>query len=176
MIYGDQVDASASAYSYYYYGSSIEGGNDTIAGGFGNDVIYGDGANGYGGLVTGGNDVINGGPGSDVIYGDWAVADTFGNDTFIYMSTGDGGDTIVDFAALGGDLIDVSAIDANTALIGDQAFGFAGTAPTNYSIWFSDNGTDTTLYFDNNGHAAADMTIVLLGVNGTDLSLADFTP
>jgi len=180
IISGDQFTATAYG---EYGGGTIVGGKDSLAGGGGNDTIYGDGVdastpNSYGtGSVSGGDDVITGGAGADLLYGDWGSVTTDsiigGHDRFIYQNIGDGGDTIADFRHAE-DVIDVSAMDANIALAGDQAFGFAGTVPTNNSIWFSDNGTDTTLYFDNNGNAAPDMSIVLLGVHGSDLSLADF--
>ena len=80
-----------------------------------------------------GNDVLTGGAGDDMIYGGLR-GDTLtggaGNDTFVYRSTGDSNSTerdgIQDFLA--GDLIDLSVIDANSGVAGDQAFSFIGSA------------------------------------------------
>jgi Ca2+-binding RTX toxin-like protein len=53
---------------------------------------------------------------------------------FVYTSTKDSGtttttrDTITDFKHTDGDKLDLSAIDANSKLSGDQAFTFIGTA------------------------------------------------
>jgi serralysin len=79
-------------------------GADDLRGGSGNDLLYG----------GGGGDSLRGGGGSD---------------TFRYQSTTQstsaGQDGIQDFGA--GDLIDLSFIDANTGLGGNQAFNFIGS-------------------------------------------------
>jgi Ca2+-binding RTX toxin-like protein len=99
------------------------GGADSLEGGAGNDRLEG-------GL---GNDTLRGGAGNDVLQGD-AGSDTlvsgFGAaTTFLFNSTNDShlfsADFIIDFQASGGDLVDVSAIDANTTVAGDQAFYWA---------------------------------------------------
>jgi Ca2+-binding RTX toxin-like protein len=75
-------------------------------------------------LGGGGDDSITGGKGADLLTGG------DGADHFIYLSTSDstvsltGRDTIEDFTHSQGDTIDLSAIDANTKLAGDQAFTF----------------------------------------------------
>lgn len=90
-------------------------GNDTLLGGAGNDTLLG-GA---------GNDILTGGAGADVLTGG------AGRDVFVYTSLSDsrvtasGRDTITDFTRI--DTIDLSAIDANTGVAGDQAFSFIGT-------------------------------------------------
>jgi Ca2+-binding RTX toxin-like protein len=102
------------------------GGADTIHGLGGNDKLYG----------RGGNDVIAGGDGNDRICGG-AGADNLtggaGADTFVYTSAHDspspnwdlsGADFITDWNPL--DSIDLSAIDANSHIAGNQAFHFAG--------------------------------------------------
>jgi Ca2+-binding RTX toxin-like protein len=98
------------------------GGADSLDGGAGNDRLEG-------GL---GNDTLRGGSGNDVLQGDGG-ADTLasgsGATTFLFNSTADShlfsADLIIDFSASGGDLVDVSAIDADTTVAGDQAFVWA---------------------------------------------------
>lgn len=89
--------------------------SEALNGFAGNDKLYG--------LL--GNDKLNGGLGQDQFWGGK------GSDTFIFTSVKDspGGqsrDTIWDFKASEGDLIDLSAIDANTKVAGNQAFKFIG--------------------------------------------------
>lgn len=92
------------------------GGNDTIYGGWGNDTITGDD----------GNDIIIGGTGADTMTGG-AGADTFRFDTGLdarMVRSGNfilPGDTITDFES-GIDQIDLTRMDANTTVAGNQAF------------------------------------------------------
>ena len=137
------------------YGGSgndaIVGGNDadTLYGGSGSDTISG----------AGGNDILIGGYGSDTLSGDG------GADTFLYLSVLDTNDFITDFL-LGTDQIDLSALDANSALGGDQAFGWGGNTATANSLWFEQSGTDTVLYGDTDGNTAtAEFMITLQNVS-----------
>jgi serralysin len=100
-------------------------GNDVLDGGTGAQTLRGlagdDSLNG-----ASGNDVIVGGIGKDRLTGG------SGSDIFLFESAADspsgtGKDRIQDFQR-GMDKIDLSAIDANGALAGDQAFTFIGTA------------------------------------------------
>jgi Ca2+-binding RTX toxin-like protein len=86
-------------------------GENTILGNGGGDTLAG----------LGGTDVIYGGPGADA-FRFLAPADS---------TVGAGRDTIRAFNPAEGDRIDLSAIDANGALAGDQAFVFRGTAAFN---------------------------------------------
>ncbi len=84
------------------------GGGDTLAGGGGGDILIG----------NGGTDSLTGGAGLD---------------TFRFLLPGDsavgvGRDSVIGFTSADGDRIDLSAIDANTLLAGDQAFIFRGNA------------------------------------------------
>jgi Ca2+-binding RTX toxin-like protein len=108
------------------------GGNDTVTGTTAIDWIYGDaGADRLFGLqgadqLTGGDgyDVLTGGTGADQLTGG-AGTDYF--DFNVYSETGKTlttSDVIKDFDAL--DYIDLSTIDANTRLAGDQKFAFYG--------------------------------------------------
>ncbi|MBG1265919.1 calcium-binding protein [Nostoc sp. WHI] len=104
------------------------GGNDLLAGRDGTDSLYGNGGNdtlyGYGG-----NDKLIGDVGTDELTGG------AGNDIFQYFSVSDSKpglsrDIIKDFVGNGnlpGDRIDISNIDANTTIGGDQAFTYIGT-------------------------------------------------
>jgi Ca2+-binding RTX toxin-like protein len=88
-------------------------------GGAGNDQLFGQA--GADRLIGGeGNDTLTGGAGADVLVGGP------GNDRFVFAALADstvapiGRDRILDFAP--GDKIDLSPIDANAALAGNQAF------------------------------------------------------
>jgi hypothetical protein len=98
--------------TFHFNGAAETDGHMRIFGGAGNDVIHG------GAL----DDVIFGGGRGDTLYGGG------GNDTFRYQSTTDSNlteqDGIQDFNL--GDKIDLTRIDADTSLAGDQAFSFIG--------------------------------------------------
>lgn len=94
-------------------------GDDTIVTNGGNDILVGN--NGIDTLNGGdGNDVFNGGSGADTYFGG-SGADDFG-----YFSVSDspvgGMDKITDFNRTQGDRINLSPIDADLTLPGDQAF------------------------------------------------------
>lgn len=96
-------------------------GSDSLFGGRGNDRLYGE--NGSDTLVGGnGNDLLVGGLGTDTLSGG------SGADTFRYRSERDLRgleiDTITDFSHREGDRIDLSRIDANRLIDGDQRFTF----------------------------------------------------
>jgi hypothetical protein len=132
-------------------------GNDTIVGGASNDTIYG----------AGGADQLTGGA---------------GNDVFAYInaahSTSAAQDGIHDFAL--GDLIDLSVIDADTGLGGNQAFGFIGNAAfgghagelrfqnvsAGGAIWIVQGDTD--------GNGASDFEVVVVLADAHPLTGADF--
>lgn len=106
------------------YGTTIE----NAVGGGGNDTIIG---NSVANILSGGagNDSLLGGDGVDSLIGG------LGNDIFIgeinatKVDSKNGPislDRILDFAA--GDILDLSGIDANTGIAGDQAFTFVGHA------------------------------------------------
>ena len=103
-------------------------GNDRLNGGTGNDILTG--GTGSDTLIGGdGNDVLTGGSGNDILTGG------SGNDIFKYNSISDtplsSRDLIADFRGNGsslGDQIDLSNIDANSTIGGNQAFTFIGSA------------------------------------------------
>ncbi|WP_028969427.1 calcium-binding protein [Sphingomonas sp. URHD0057] len=112
-------------------GGSGGGPTGTITGTSGNDMLNGTGSNDtINGL--GGDDIIKGGAGDDRIIGGLG-SDTLsgggGSDTFAYLSLAElsktyGAEMIYDWSAE--DRIDLSAIDANALVAGNQAFVFAG--------------------------------------------------
>ena len=81
--------------------------------------------------------------------------------------------TITDFEA--GDLINLGTIDANTAIAGNQAFSFIGTADfsnTSGELRFETDGTDGYVEGDVDGDGGVDVHILLLGV--TSMTAGDF--
>ncbi|MDW9459577.1 hypothetical protein GOA57_06385 [Sinorhizobium meliloti] len=146
-------------------------GNDTLNGDTGNDVLYGGSGSDrlYGGK---GNDQIFGETGNDLIYAG-AGADRLnggsGTDSFVFKALSDstaaasGRDTIFDFTPKS-DRIDLSAIDANTSIAGDQAYLFAGTAGfggKKGELRYVRDVSDTYIYGDVNGDRKADLAIHL---------------
>jgi Ca2+-binding RTX toxin-like protein len=117
-----------------------EDGNDSLSGGVGYDNLWG-GAGADTLLGGSGNDLLDGGSGNDRLIGstgfDRMIGGT-GSDVFVFLAIGDGPgtrsvydweptgtDIIVDFTR-GSDRIDLSAIDADPAVAGNQAFDFLG--------------------------------------------------
>lgn len=136
-----------------------------LTGGNGNDTLFGGGGIDY--LLGGaGDDVLIGGARRDRMYGD-SGADTFRMDLLSDTPAGVDRDVIADFSQAQGDRIDLSAIDANTAAVGDQAFSLIGTAgfsgvagQLRYSI-----GQNNTILVeaDVNGDRIADLQIDVTG-------------
>jgi len=130
-------------------------GADTLDGGLGNDTL------------KGGNDddVLDGGLGKDVLIGGK------GSDKFVFDSLDDSGigkslrDSISGFKTSEGDQIDLHLIDADSIMVGHQAFDYIGDNAF--------NGVAGELRFDNgvvqadvDGDGFADMEI---GVSGTSV-------
>lgn len=147
-------------------------GDDQLYGGAGNDTLFG-------GL---GSDRLSGGWGDDVIYGNSdrpyedpglgndTLTGGAGADTFVYVIVESSIDTITDFSAAQGDLIDLSAIDAdNGANRRDDAFVYIGSK--------SFSGAAGELRFksgvlqaDVDGDKVADLTVKLTGVTSLSRS------
>lgn len=153
------------------HGGDAEGdslaGIEILSGSQGNDVLTGsavtDTLQGWNG-----NDVLRGGAGKDVLTGG------AGTDRFVFTALSDSvygtdADRITDFTHAQGDKIDLSAIDANTALPGDQAFQFIGGS--NYipnhqpgQLRFAiTTPTTTTIAGDVDGDGVSDFHIILSG-------------
>jgi len=125
--------------------------------------------------ITGnaGTNALNGWAGQDVLRGGG------GADRFVLTaashSTVGAADRITDFSHAQGDRVDLSAIDANTGVAGNQGFSFIGNAL--YSgiagqLRYASDGTTTTIAGDINGDKVSDFHIQLTGAIG--LVAADF--
>ena len=135
-----------------------------------NDVIIGNEVANLMILRTG-NDTVTGNGAPDTLYGN------SGQDTFRYLNTKDsnstsGTDYIGDFAKVE-DKIDLSAIDANTVVAGNQAFSFASGA-TVASVGIVTYDPDGWVYAANDTVAGWDLVIrtgANLALGGSDFLL-----
>lgn len=143
---------------------------DTLSGGSGNDTITGGGA----------NDVLTGAAGADVISGG------AGNDVFRFVvashTTGDqivasgGVAAFQGVGTAGGDRINVSAIDANAGLAGNQQFSF-GTSQGVGDLWAVDLGDATHIRGNTGGDASPELDLAILdgpGIAASDYAAIDF--
>lgn len=143
---------------------------DTIGGGGGHDDIM---ARGGDDLVTGGNgnDTLGGGDGKDTLVGGagqdlltgGAAADCFRFDAVSDSTSGANRDVIADFRYGGGDRIDLSLIDADTATAGDQAFAWIGTTAFGHVVGQLRFAAGV-VQGDVDGDGTADFEIALTGV------------
>jgi Ca2+-binding RTX toxin-like protein len=144
---------------------------DGVGNGLANIIKGNDGKNSLRG--GGGNDALNGGAGEDTLDGGAGRDILFGGagaDRFVFQAASDspfGGqrDYISDFVA-GLDTIDLAAIDASTALGGDQGFSFIGggafsrTAGELQAVF---SGANTLVSGDVDGNGRADFQILVAG-------------
>jgi Ca2+-binding RTX toxin-like protein len=151
-------------------------GNNGLSGGDGKDFMVG-GA---------GNDILNGGAGNDTLIGG-AGGDILnggaGNDRFDFDLVSDSPagpalrDSIVGGFAHGFDRIDLSTIDANTLVGGNQAFSFIGSAAFSGvagQLRYTNYSGNVIIDADVNGDSIADMQILVAGTTfmaGTDFIL-----
>ncbi len=169
-------------------GSLIGGaGHDVLMGLAGSDSLHGDELDDglYGG---GGSDSLDGGSGGDWLEGG-AGADQLrggsGQDRFVYVAMSDSGssgsgsdDTMLDFT-VNEDLIDVSGIDAQAGVAGDQAFEWGGAvsgrpqagAIAGKVVYWIENGM-TVVQADVAGDTAAPLELIISGIKS--LSVAEF--
>jgi Ca2+-binding RTX toxin-like protein len=147
-------------------------GNDILAGAAGNDLLRGDD----------GADRLNGGAGDDVLNGaagqDFLTGGT-GADSFLFgagQTSADHAlaDTILDFDSAGGDRIDLHYMDANSQVVGNQAFAFIGTAAFTAAgqVHYASGGGETWLEGDVDGDGQADFAIHMAGAHA--LAMGDF--
>ena len=146
---------------------------ENVIGGSLNDNIIG---NTLANSLTGGagNDSLSGGDGNDTLIGGSGtdtMTDGAGNDIYRFLSVSDSQvgaarDILTDFSP-GFDKIDLSAIDANTTIAGDQAFTFVGTGAigiggqVNYFI--SGSSLIVQAEIEGDGNLTVDMQIQLNG-------------
>ncbi|KQS96382.1 MULTISPECIES: M10 family metallopeptidase C-terminal domain-containing protein [unclassified Rhizobium] len=136
---------------------------ETLRGGGGDDAL--------GGMA--GKDVLSGGDGADLVYGGLDADMLYGGkgaDLFAYDVVSDSRvaeatrDTIFDFSGKEGDRIELSNVDANTKLAGNQDFIFLGTAAFTGKageLRYDKAASDTYIYADINGDTKADFAIHL---------------
>lgn len=137
---------------------------ENVSGGQGGDSLVG----------NAGANVLQGWNGSDALTGGG------GADRFVYSSvaqsvTGSGSDLIADFRHGEGDRIDLSGIDANTTVAGNQTFQFIGSAGYGRhagELHFAISGSTTIIGGDINGDGLSDFNIRLTGTIA--LVVADF--
>lgn len=134
-------------------GSALGGeGSDQLVGGTENNEFYG----------QAGSDILIGNGGADSLSGGLDA------DTFIYKKTSDstvkvsGRDVIDNFLHAEGDIVNLHAIDADTATKGNQDFQLIGkTAFSHHAgeLRYEMNAGHTTLFGDVNGDGKADFSI-----------------
>ena len=138
-------------------------GNDTLSGSFGMDKLLG-GAGNDKLIAFDGNDILYGGMGKDYLSGGQ------GADTFLFKSikesTATAFDVITDWehAPKGGirDHVDLSQIDANAKVAGDQGFDWIGTKKfTGHAgeLRYEKHGSYSMVYADVNGDKKVDFAI-----------------
>lgn len=148
-------------------------GNDDLSGGDGNDKLLG----------KDGNDLLDGGTGNDTLTGGRG-ADTLtggeGADRFVYAGIWDSTpgnlyhDQVLDFSHAEGDKIDLSAIDANPVLAGNQAFTLITTDFTGSAGEVRYDAGLGLVLADLNGDGLTDIEIAFVGTVPTSLVAADF--
>ncbi|MGR3823727.1 MAG: calcium-binding protein [Salipiger marinus] len=170
------------------------GGNDTLNGGDGSDKLYGGGDHdtlrgeeGSDRLEGGaGNDLLYGGEGDDLLAGGAGQDKLYGGegaDRFVFYTASDSAgatyDKLVGFD-FGADRIDLSSIDANSLLAGNQAFSFSVDKPFFTSagdLWTELGGAGIKILGDTNGDGVADFQLVVYGIGNpyeVDFEAADF--
>jgi Ca2+-binding RTX toxin-like protein len=168
------LDYSATGGGVVSYVNGIFGGYtiangvaiEKASGGAGHDTIVGNGANNKL-LGGGGNDTITGGAGRDVLTGGG------GEDVFrfnVFEAKSNAIDIVRDFDEAQ-DVIDLSALDADSTAAGRQSFhfapgsGFSGDAGEIFTV-IESGGDVARIMLDVNGDAVSDMEILLQGYGG----------
>ena len=167
---GEDTITSSDGDDYLFGGSDRDfllggGGKDRVKGGLGDDMISGGGG---GDLLFGGpgNDRIFGSKGSDVILGGRGADSIFcgvdSNDDIIVFSAaiqsefGALEDSIYQFDSTK-DHIYLRDIDADTTVVGNQEFTWAGKVATAHSVWSVGYNNGVYLLADVSGDAVADL-------------------
>lgn len=156
------------------------GGDDDIRGEAGDDYLFG----------GSGNDRLRGGSGEDTLVG-WIGADELvggrGDDVYLFTAAsdstfagpdrilwGDGAPPMEGVGVRGGDRIDVSTLDANLNVRGNQAFRFGETDIQGLSLYNS--GRDTVVRANTDEDAAFEFFLRIQdgSVTAQDYARADF--
>ena len=160
------------------YGSNA-GGDTLVGNGAGNRILGFNGDDrlfGFDGddtlLGMRGADTLTGGQGVDTLQGGGG-ADIFAFNA-VSESTLSMRDRITDFGVGGADRVDLSNIDANALVAGNQAFTFVGSAGFTAAgqVRFATNGVNGVVQADVNGDGTVDFSILLDGV--TSMTSGDF--
>ena len=141
-------------------------GGENLYGGGGDDLVIGGDGSDYSLQGEAGNDVLRGGRGADFLYGG------DGNDVFDFdrvADSGPGGRDVIrsggvaiafeGIGVAGGDRIDLSGIDANAGVAGNQTFAFGGTGVGRVSL--ANSGSDTIVRCNTDKDAAFELEIVI---------------
>ncbi|MFL6846579.1 MAG: M10 family metallopeptidase C-terminal domain-containing protein [Allosphingosinicella sp.] len=140
ILTGSATDGTGNGLDNVLTGNAL---SNHLSGGAGNDrLIGGDGV-----------DYFTGGAGNDTFVGEINATKVASKMGAISL------DVVLDFSA--GDVLDLSGIDANTGLAGDQAFHLVNSANPNAA------GELSILHFGNMNAAEAALGMEIDGVNGT---------
>jgi Ca2+-binding RTX toxin-like protein len=183
---GEGIDKVASSITHVL-GSSLENlgliGSAAITGvgnEFNNTITGNSAAN----LLSGrdGHDDLRGGDGDDILIGGAGIDNLTGGsgaDMFLFQSPGQSDmvarDRIHDFNQAENDKINLSGIDANTAIAGNQAFTFIGTSAfsnTAGELRTTVKESDTYIHGDVDGDGSIDFSVRLY--TAVNLVSADF--
>jgi serralysin len=139
-------------------------GADTLQGDAGNDLLQGN-AN---------RDVLVGGLGSDSFDFDFVSESAVGNAVCDVIQAGGGATAFQGAGADGGDRIDISGIDADATVAGNQAFAFGGTGKGH--VWCVNSGSTTAVFANVDNDAAAEFQVNILdaGVLASAYKAVDF--
>lgn len=141
-----KANAVAMAEESVSNGQGRQGGNDTLSGGAGNDIIFG----------QEGDDVITGGAGNDTLYGG------SGDDVFKFVNLGgEGVDAVKDFEI--GDILDVSGLLVGYNSVQDSIDDF---------VFKTESGGNTTIHVNADGVgglAGATAIATLEGIVGLNI-------
>jgi Ca2+-binding RTX toxin-like protein len=131
-----------------------------------------------------GDDTMKGQAGADTLIGGVGADKLTGGldaDLFVYTASNQstvataGRDTLYDFSQAQSDKIDLSAMDADSTLAGNQAFIFIAAATfsnTAGELRAEITGTSTLISADTNGDGTADFSVLLKGM--TTMTGSDF--
>jgi Ca2+-binding RTX toxin-like protein len=182
--YGEDTDDSFTGDRFANVLAGADG-SDELNGGNGSDLLLGDGMISTEGAAGSyivrylagygqGADVLDGGQGADTLVGGAGADQLTGGanrDVFLYTDIGDciagaggGIESIMDFDRH--DIIDLSGIDADVNVDGDQAFILVTDAFTHTAgeaLYAYDGGPYASLYLDTDGDGSADAEIRIFG-------------